>query len=148
MFSFILHGYLGRGREFIFMFAGGMDIFVPGRATYEPRPPLHRGHPLPCCRLPSPGRPPQKNTPARPSSSTARPRFPPAVDPARLHTRRTVPLRTVPLRTVPPSAALLLATISLNTYLANHKITHYRSFAAVSGYYASILYQHRSPLRL
>ena len=58
------------------------------------------GHPLPCCRLPFHGRPPQKNTPVRTSSSAARPRVPPAVDPARLHMLRTVPRRTVPLRTV------------------------------------------------
>lgn len=37
----------GAGGEFIFMSAGGMNIFVPSRATYEPRPPLHRGYPLP-----------------------------------------------------------------------------------------------------
>ena len=41
-----------------------------------------------------------KNTPVRTSSSAARPRVPPAVDPARLHMLRTVPRRTVPLRTV------------------------------------------------
>lgn len=109
----------------------------------SPASPFIGGHPLPCCRLPSPGRPPQKNTPVRPSSSAARPRVPPAVDPTRLHMRRTVPRRTVP-----PAAALLLAAISLNTYLANHKFTYYRSFVAVSGYSASILYPHRSRLRL
>ena len=48
----------------------------------------------------------------------------------------------------PPAAALLLAAISLNTYLAKNEITYYRSFAVVSGYYASILYPHRSRLRL
>ena len=48
----------------------------------------------------------------------------------------------------PPAAALLLATISLNTYLANRKFTRYRSFATASGYSASILYPHLSPLRL
>ena len=134
----------GRGENLFLCSLGGMDIFVPGHATYEPRLPLHRGYPpLPCCRLPFPGRPPTKNTTARPSLSTARTRFPPAVDPARLHMRRTVPRRTVP-----PAAALLLATISLNTYLANHEFTYYRSFVVVSGYSASILYPHRSRLRL
>lgn len=48
----------------------------------------------------------------------------------------------------PPAAAPFLATISLNTYLVNFKFTHYRSFAAVFGYSASILYPHRSRLRL
>lgn len=48
----------------------------------------------------------------------------------------------------PAAAALPLVTISLNTYLAKHKFTHYRSFATASGYSASILYPHRSPLRL
>lgn len=48
----------------------------------------------------------------------------------------------------PPAAALPLATISLNTYLANREITYYRSFAAASGCSASILYPHRSRLRL
>lgn len=131
------------GREFIFMFAGGMDIFVPGRATYEPSLPLYRGYPLPCC-LRSPGRPPQKNTPARPSSSAARPRFPPFLVPACCW---FLP-GSICSAPFPPAAALLLATISLNTYLANRKFTHYRPFAVASGYSASILYPHRSRLRL
>lgn len=122
--------------NFIFECAGGTNIFVLGHASYEPRPPLHRGgYPLPCCRLPSPGRPPQKKI----------------LPPVLLHLqpvpgfRLLVPPSSAPF---PPAAALLLATISLNTYLANNEITHYRSFAAASGCSASILYPHRSRLRL
>lgn len=115
----------GVERKFIFMFAGGMDIFVPGRATYEPRPPLYRGgYPLPL--------------------------LPPAL--SRQTSYKKIPLPVLlHLQPVPwfaPAAALLLATISLNTYLANREVTYYRSFAAASGCSASILYLRRSLLRL
>lgn len=46
--------FVAGGGEFIFMFAGGRDIFVPGRATYEPRLPLYRGYPpYPAAACPS-----------------------------------------------------------------------------------------------
>lgn len=106
--------------NFIFECAGGTNIFVLGRATYEPRTSLYRGYP------PYPAA-------ACPLSADCRKKTPP---PVLLH------LQPV------PGFRLLLATISLNTYLANHKITYYRSFAAASGCSASILYPHRSPLRL
>ena len=132
---------------------GGENLFLCslGEWTYSyravlpmsPALPFIGGTPCPAAACPLPADRHKKNTPARPSSSTARPRFPPAVDPARLHM-----LRTVPRRAVPPAAALLLATVSLNTYLANNKFTSYRSFAAASGCSASILYPHRSQLRL
>lgn len=140
-------------REFIFMFAGGMDIFVPGCATYEPRPPLHRGPPSPAAACPLPADRHKKHT--RPSffiyspypvSACCRPR------PATHAPHRSAPYRSAPHRfrsaPFPPPAALLLAAISLNTYLANHEFTYYRSFVAASGYSASILYPHRSRLRL
>ena len=43
---------MGGWVNFIFVFGGGTDIFVPGRAVYEPRLPLYRGDPpAPCCLL-------------------------------------------------------------------------------------------------
>ena len=144
-----MHGYLGRGREFIFMFAGGMDIFVPGRATCEHRHPLYRGGtPCPAAACPSPAdrhkkypRPYFFICGPSPGSACCRPR------PAPHAPHRSAPhrFRSAPF---PPAAALLLATISLNTYLANNKFTSYRSFAAASGCSASIFYPHRSRLRL
>lgn len=106
--------------NFIFECAGGTNIFVLGRATYEPRTPLYRGYPLPCCRLPFPGRPPTKKISPR------------------------VLLYMKPV----PGFRLLPVTVSLNTYLANNEITYYRSFAAASVCSASIFYPHRSLFRL
>ena len=87
--------FCGMGENLFLCSLGEWTYSYPAAPPMNPALPFIRGHPLPCCRLPFPGRPPQKNTPARPSLSTARPRFPPAVDPARLHMLRTVPLRTV-----------------------------------------------------
>ena len=44
----------GMGENLFLCSLGEMDIFVPGRATYEPRPPLHRGYPSPAAACPSP----------------------------------------------------------------------------------------------
>ena len=82
------------------IWGGGENLFLCslGEWTYSyraalpmrPASPFIGGTPCPCCRLPFPGRLPQKNTPARPSSSAARPRFPVSAGPARLHMLRTV----------------------------------------------------------
>ena len=133
--------------------AGGENLFLCslGEWTYSyraalpmnPASPFIGGTPCPAaCALPADRR--KKNTPARPSSSAARPRFPPFLVPACCW---FLP-GSICSAPFPPAAALLLATISLNTYLANRKFTHYRPFAVASGYSASILYPHRSRLRL
>lgn len=82
--------------------------------------PFIGGTPSPCCRLPSPADRLQKNTPAR----------------------------AFFIYSPSQGYRLLLVPISLNTYLANHEFTSYRSFAAVSVCFASILYPHRSLFRL
>lgn len=106
--------------NFIFECAGGTNIFVLGRATYEPRPPLHRGAP------------PALLPPAL-SRQTGYKKYP-----------RPGLLYLQPV----PGFRLLLVPISLNTYLANNEITYYRYFAVASGCSASILYLHRSRPRL
>lgn len=137
LFHFAWYFVLWQGGRvnFIFECAGGRDIFVPGRATYEPRLPLYRGAP------------PALLPPAL-SRQTAHKKIPP---PGLLHLQ---PVPGFPVsaccwfRPAAPAVALLLAPTSLNTYLANHKFTHYRSFVVASGCSASILYPHRSRLRL
>ena len=117
---------MGGWVNFIFGFGGGTDIFVPGRAVYEPRLPLYRGYPL--LLLPAAGQPHKKRSP-RPAWMQC--------TPGRLSAFLFM-----------LHAPAFLGCISLNTYLANCKFTHYRSFVVSSEYSASILYLHRSRLRL
>lgn len=125
----------GGGENLFLCSLGEWTYSYPAALPMSPALPFIGGTPSPCCLLSSPGRPPQKKIPPR----------------VLLHLqpvpgfRLLVPPSFAPF---PPAAALPLATISLNTYLANNEITYYRSFAAASGCSASILYPHRSPLRL
>ena len=90
----------GRRENLFLCSLGEWTYSYPAALPMSPASTFIGGTPCPAAACPLPADRHKKNTPARPSSSTARPRVPPAVDPARLHMLRTVPLRTVPLRTV------------------------------------------------
>ena len=129
----------GGGENLFLCLLGKWTYSYPAALPMSPASPFIGGTPCPAAACPLPADRLQKNTPARafficspsPVSGFRSPRPAPHTPPR-----------------FPPAAALLLAAISLNTYLANRKFTHYRSFATSSGYSASILYPHLSPPRL
>lgn len=129
----------GMGENLFLCSLGEWTYSYRSALSMSPALPFIGGPPCPAAACPLPADSRKKIPPPGPSSSTARPRFPVSAG-----STCSAPF---PPR-FPPAAALLLATISLNTYLANRKYTRYRSFATASGYSASILYPHLSPLRL
>lgn len=80
----------GEGENLFLCSLGEWTYSYPAALPMSPASPFIGGTPCPAAACPLPADRRKKNTPARPSSSAARPRFPVFAGPVRLHMLHTV----------------------------------------------------------